>query len=250
MAKTPDSVEFVRNLEIVDYFPPFKGPKLGTAVSDGKKQGFVDDGSLVSFTVNLQGQDKQDVLNSTLLAQLAASKKYDREKQTKEWYQFYVHVLENVGWVIQSFSFKEYQSGSSTFTMDKAVLQLLAAVASGNEAAAMVETIKALEKLPGDDNRVVLFNRESSKLDAGNFQIMPCDVDKSGQVIMGLGAFYFSTTKNVTRFLFWEFDSSSTHMYYGTEKVTLNGQIYGKVRDEIIKKLGDKATSFVHDLDI
>ena len=64
-----------------------------------KEQGFVDCGSLVSFTENLSEQNKEDVLNSTLLAQLAANKKYDRKTQHDEWYTFYMKVLENVGWV-------------------------------------------------------------------------------------------------------------------------------------------------------
>ena len=244
MAKTPDVVEFVRNLEIVDHVP-------SSAVSNDDEQGFVDSGSLVSFTINLQGQDKEDVLNSTLLAQLAASKKYDRQKNTEKWYQLYVYVLEKIGWVIQSFSFEEYKSGSATFTMDKAVLQLLAAVASGSEVAIMKKTIEALEKLPADDGRVEVLDTHSCTSNAGNFQIMPCDVDKSGQVNMVLGAFHFTTKQRVrNRFLFFEFNSASTRMYNGAQTVTLNQKMYGKVRDVVIEKLGDRAKKFILDVSI
>ena len=54
---------FVKSLELGDEFP----------VGVGKNQHYVADGSLASFVKNLTGQQKQDVLNSALLAQLAAS---------------------------------------------------------------------------------------------------------------------------------------------------------------------------------
>lgn len=42
-------------------------------------------------------------MNSTLLAQLAANKKFDRETDTANWYSEYANVLETVGWVVTSF---------------------------------------------------------------------------------------------------------------------------------------------------
>ena len=46
-----------------------------------QEQGFVNGGSLASFTRQLSSVHRSDVLNSTLLAQLAASKYYDRNKE-------------------------------------------------------------------------------------------------------------------------------------------------------------------------
>lgn len=79
------SVKFVRELELEE--PSVLRSRSSTctaaAVSDGKAQGLVDNGSLVSFASNVMGQKKQDVLYSTLLAQLAANKKYDRFNYTE-----------------------------------------------------------------------------------------------------------------------------------------------------------------------
>lgn len=46
---------------------------------------------------------QDDVLHSTLLAQLSADAHYDRTEQTQEWYAFYLGVLNNVGWVTVKF---------------------------------------------------------------------------------------------------------------------------------------------------
>lgn len=81
----------------------------------------------------LSGEDKQDVLDSMLLAQLAANKKIDREEQTKERYSYYSNVLQNVGWIIQEMQFAKYNTTDATFTMDKVALELLAQIAGQAE---------------------------------------------------------------------------------------------------------------------
>ena len=52
-------------------------------------------GSLASFISQLSSVHRSNVLNSTALAQLTASKHYDRNKETDKWYKKYLHVLEN-----------------------------------------------------------------------------------------------------------------------------------------------------------
>ncbi|NJN74880.1 MAG: hypothetical protein HC799_19910 [Limnothrix sp. RL_2_0] len=95
-----------------------------------KETGYVNAGSLVSFVAGVSTEHQNDVLNSTLLAQLAANKKFDREKDTEQWYKFYREVLENVGWVIQEFDFQRYAPSGATFEMNKVVLDILAAIAT------------------------------------------------------------------------------------------------------------------------
>ena len=46
---------------------------------------------------------QSDVINSTLLAQLAANKQYDRQNNVDQWYGYYKTVLEQVGWTVQNF---------------------------------------------------------------------------------------------------------------------------------------------------
>ena len=53
---------------------------------------------MVSFADGVTGQQKEDLLNSTLLAQLAANGRFDREKDTLNWYETYRTVLRGVGW--------------------------------------------------------------------------------------------------------------------------------------------------------
>jgi hypothetical protein len=59
---------------------------------------YVAAASVVSFADGVTGQQKEDLLNSTLLAQLAANHRFDREKDTLNWYEAYRTVLQGVGW--------------------------------------------------------------------------------------------------------------------------------------------------------
>lgn len=94
---------FVQSLEL-DEFP----------FHVGKGQRYVSDGSLVSFVSSLTGEQKQDVLDSSLLAQLAANKKYDRESDTDKWYKEYTNVMQMLGWVMQGFKFGRYKSSAAS----------------------------------------------------------------------------------------------------------------------------------------
>lgn len=241
---------FIEALDLPPVPASLKALSLGAVKpADDQPEGFVADGSLVSFVSEVTSQAREDVLNSTLLAQLAANKKYDRWKDTENWYKFYSNVLENVGWVIQSFQFSEYDAHGGTFEVDKVVLEILTAIVSQNEIAVVSETMSALKKLGDGDGPMVLFSTASSALTSGNFQISAVS-QTNGATAMGLGAFYFTSTQSTTKILWFQYDSSDTHLFKAGQTITLNEEIYKKVRQSVIDKLGSNAVSFVADLDI
>lgn len=239
---------FIAELELPEISKSTVGPNA-LLLADDDPAAFVDAGSLVSFVAGVSATHKSDALNSTLLAQLAANKKYDRETHTVEWYKFYRDVLENVGWVVQAFDFVKYNASGTSFTVDAVIAEVLAAIATQNDKAIIDSTIKAVKALDKGDGRLSLWDDNSSKLDKGNFQIAAC-ADTDGVLVMKLGTFYFSTDKRVTSVLWFTFSSSSTSMYKGGQAITLNEEVYKQVRQQVIDKLGERAQKFVGDLDI
>jgi hypothetical protein len=207
-------------------------------------------GSTVSFIGGVPMQKQQDVLNSTLLAQLAANKAFDREKQTEQWYGKYKEVLENIGWVIQNFSFNRQSSSGTTVQMDKVALDILAAAMSGNELAVLTATIKALKDADPNSKEITLFDTNGSSGEGGNFQLSTASLDPNGNVKMSLGAFYFSASEHQTRFLFFSWSTRDLNLYAGVQGIILNEQIYATVRQAIIEKLGDKAQTYVANINI
>lgn len=95
------------------------------SVLDETEQGFVNLGALQSFTTALTSQEKEDVINSILLAQLTASHMYNRETQYIEWYETYVKALVKLGWMVDSYRFMEHNPPDKTINLAEATLNLL-----------------------------------------------------------------------------------------------------------------------------
>ena len=246
--------DFVMKMELADLPKHYKAKAQillkEETPPDNKGQGYVVAGAISAFTEGVKGSAKQDILNATLLAQLAANKKYNRETQTEDWYHFYLATLEKIGFVVQAFDFEKYKASGSSFTMDAVVLDVLAAIATGGQSLIISATLTAFKALSNSDSRVVLFEDNSSSQEKGNFQIYPCTQTEDGTVSIALGCFYFNTEQRSTGFLFWNFSSSDTEIYKGGTSLVYNEQVYSSVRSAVISKLGDKAQQLVAEIDI
>lgn len=237
---TADEIQEARNL-------PSSPAKLA---EDGKKPAaFVDGGSVVAFVADVSGQNREDVLNSTLLAQLAADKQFNREKQVMDWYGFYTQVLGKLGWTQQGFNWSKYQASEMSFTMDKVVLDIAKAALTGQELLVVAAALDAMSKLPEKDGKLSLFNHSASTDTEGNFQISVC-TETNGAVAMKTMAFFYSSEQQSTDVLFFNFSSQSTDLSQSTNVQTLSSSVYGKVRNTVLEKLGKNAQDFVLDLDI
>lgn len=96
------AVEFVKRLAIaVDGSERLWRPESGAALQEDRKcapGAYVVAASVVTFTDGIYGQQREDLLNCCLLAQLSANKQHDRERATLDWYAHYRTVLSTVGW--------------------------------------------------------------------------------------------------------------------------------------------------------
>ena len=256
---------YIKNLdiptdkEVSDFFKKHNIVKAEAddvpANEDNKNSAVVDAGSLISFTDKLTGLQKEDVQNSTLLAQLAANtdvkkKGGTRESMVSAWYDKYIEVLNNIGWIITGFAMHEYKTKDDSFTLDKAVLDIAEAVASGNELKMMTATMGALGSLADESGQMNLFNKSSTQGGDSNFQIAPCDVGNDGSVIMILTGTAATSKIVSTRFLWIKRDKKETSVHASANKVVLNEKVYAYVRDDIITKLAGHGVDYVRNLDV
>lgn len=255
MNSQEEIASFVSSLELEETEIKFsqletlKALKDPTEGNDGNESAYVVGGSIVSFVSGLKQADQSDILNSTLLAQLASNKKYDPEKQTKEWYNFYRYVLIEIGWAAQEFHFDNYEISGSSSEIDTIILEVMAGIATQNELIVVKAALDALKRLPSSDNRVVLWDSQSHKENGGNFQIA-LGVDSGGVIATRIGCFTFDTKTNITNVLWFTFSSGNSHIHKAGQTIYLDKNVYSQVRADIIKKLGEKAKTFVQDLDI
>jgi hypothetical protein len=243
--------KFINELELPAVQPGMK--KLfrpeAHAFQEGTEGAATDCGSLVSFVSGISATHKSDVLNSTLLAQLAASKKYDRFYDTINWYNYYISVLAQVGWVIPAFAFREYSPSGQSLVLSEAILDIMSAIATGNELKILATTLNSLKEKPGNEGPLVLFDQQSYPETIGTFQIFPVS-EADGQLVMALSAMQFNSEKHVTKFLWWSWSTTSVRLRQSAQKAVLNEDVYSKVRQQVIDKLGDRAAQFIKDIEI
>lgn len=217
--------------------------------STSKSEGLVDAGSLVAFTSEVPQQQKEDVLNSTLLAQLAAEKKYDRYTDVKNWYKFYAEVMGKIGWVMQSFKFDELKSSQKDFKISDVMVNLLSALVGGNKE--LINVVKeTLDTLAKSANGVTLFSSKSASEKHGNFQIVPCTVDKDNQVNVAFIGCHFEASQVAKNYFFFSYATQDISLFHSGHSFTLNEGVYARVRDHVKEKLGDRAVDYVLNLDI
>jgi hypothetical protein len=215
----------------------------------GKPEAYVDAGSMVSFVSNVSEMHRVDSLNSTLLAQLAADKKYDPYNDTDNWYKFYRTVLSNIGWVTENFGFTKYGGGGATITMEKVVLEILGAMASQDQLGVVRKTLDALKSLSDQDGRLVLFESSSTNVNKGDFQIGIAG-ESNGLLVLKIGAMNFKADQKKKKFLFFGYNRASMEVFYSSQNMTLNETVHARVRQAIVEKLGSRAETFIDEIEI
>lgn len=205
----------------------------------------VNVGSLLSFVDGLTEQEKTDVLYSVQLAQRGASGAYDRFTQTQSWYRMYVEILENLGWASEQLAFSRYDQDEGEFRMDQAALAVIAGIATQNQLAVLNQAVSALSSLAEDDGTIRLFDFHASLEGSGNFQLGAVQKSMNGALSMALGAFYFRSVDDRSRFLFFRWGAQRVRFWSAAQRMSLNGDFYAQRRDDVEARLRADASKFI-----
>jgi hypothetical protein len=209
------------------------------------------DGNLIhTFVDGIRGQHLFDVLNATLLAQLAANFKYDRHTDPVRWTNFYGDVLMNVGWVVPRFDFRKLTTQATRFSLDSAVIKVLTSILSAEQIDLVKNALEALQALNSEDRRLQIWRQNSAKANDGTFQITGVGESAAGILQMGLSGLHFHSDESVTDVLWFRFSSGSTTIEAVRTTLVLNDQVYERLRDAIIDKLGNRGLKYIARLEL
>jgi hypothetical protein len=220
------------------------------AFDRAKDQAAVVGSDLISFVQGVTPERREAIVNSSLLAQLAAKKKVPDPDKTTEWYDAYFDVLTNIGWVIQDKQFAEYDERSENFEAHKAIMMVattLLGPAAG--ALAIVEsTLKALESMDEGNPWITIFNRESAHAKTARFQVSLAEQHEGDQFFVTLMAFSLEAKTTITQVLLFKTKASAATLRHSSGKVTINTTVLDSVRGPISAKLVGLAQDFVKSL--
>ena len=240
--------EFVNALEL----PASKrgGFESAPAVIDydaQKNQALVVASDVVSFVKGVSNDRRQDIVNSSLLAQLAASRKVPDKKNVIAWYNAYFEVLENIGWVIQDSTFSTYTQEADGLETHEAILKA-AAVFLGPAPAALAvvtSTLEALKSMTPDTSWMTIFDRETRTAETAHFQIALAEQGDNDQFFVSLMAFSLKAQAAITQFLFFKIRQDEVELQKCMGKVSINDDVLVGVRDRVKQKIAAYANDYI-----
>jgi hypothetical protein len=227
-------------------------PAAPPALEDRTAQALVAGSGLVMAEEGVTAQSKEDIVNSTLLAQFAASKVVTNRSDVIAWYSEYFSALQRLGWVMTSQNFQEFQQSGKTVEVHKAIIGVLTtALGAGATALAMAKSVlDALGEAGSDAGWIRLFDRETVSAKVARFQVVTAQPTVNGLVNIALFGFSVQAKKKVTQVLLFKFKKSDGSLKFGGGTASIDERLLGSVRDALRQKLQAAAAEFVASIEI
>ncbi|KAI0325087.1 hypothetical protein GY45DRAFT_289213 [Cubamyces sp. BRFM 1775] len=194
-------------------------------------------GSALAFSGSVPQQLKDDVINSTLFAQLVANSKRDRENDASGWYGAYKQALVSLGWYMMDVQLVELSEVQGFGTVERVVNHLGATFLNGQQLVQFASMTQALQE-PTNKDAEQTFNAMSTGSDSksANFQMGVVYVT-SGNPCMPIQQCVYTSSQEVDRVLYDRIDSAQIKFLTGNQTMLLNGEVYNVLRQIVIDKL-------------
>jgi len=216
---------------------------------EGAEQSFVSNKSIVSFASSVSAKHRNDILDSTLLAQLAANKKFPEENENIEWYKTFTEVLSNIGWIVEDSEFSNFEANEDVFEMKAAIIGIITAAFGSNFVGIITKTMEAIKGLGDENGTIIAFKKNTQTLQKGCFQIALA-VEENDTISLQMGVFFLESKNRITQILFFKSSKDSTKLTYNSRRATLHGERYSVVRDTVAKKLGEEIQKNISEIEI
>ena len=217
-----------------------------------KNQATVVGSEVVSFLKGVTNEQRQDVVNTTLLAQLVANRKVPDHANIFAWFEAYFEVLGQLGWVIENKGFSSYEEQADGLEAHEAILQIAAVVlgATPTALAIVTSTIQSMKAMDQSRPWITIFDRESKRANTARFQVAVAQTSKSSVLALSLMAFALEAETTLTQVLFFKFRRGRAKLKQCSTSVVINQEVLVAVRDKVKKKLGSYVNDYVDSLNL
>ncbi len=221
-------------------------------VFDDSEQAVAVGSQIAEFAKDVPAGLRAQISNSFLLAQLAANKAVKDGGKTKEWYDQYLEVLANVGWLVEASTVTEEDVSGASAEMHKAIIPILAVALGPAAAAATIVTavLKGLSDMDKDSPWITLFERESQRASANSFQVSYADVVDGTTPRISLACFELDAERSVVQVLFFKFSDSSAKLRSFGTSLSINNQVFEQTKSVVDKKLAGYVSNYIAEIEI
>jgi len=241
-------------LEFIDSLPAlpktvkhraFSSAPDSLPIDPSKESGTVGPDMMNIYVAGVSAQNRDDVDNCKLLMQNAASQKYDIKKELEQWYDYYVQGLRTLGWTYSKINNQNKVIQRTGLTMDGVAFDILQNLVGANAPRLAQLAGKAVEGVKGDDGLIKIYERNAQTGYDANFDISPVWQTREGSPMMILSYISVDVKESSRGILWWKSTTKSTAVKSMATPVYLNTQLYGRVRNKVLEKLGNAADEFL-----
>jgi hypothetical protein len=237
---------------------PYKTPRhtLGVEaqaqtlpMKEGKEQSFFSEKSVISFASGVSAASRQDILNTTLFAQMAANAIPQEGDQMLYWCSKFLDVLGQTGWIITGKDIQKYEAKGSLFEVENVIIDILTAAFGASYISIIKKTLEAIKGMSDSNKKLKVFEKNVNKVSKGCFQFALA-TEEGGVVSLQVSSFILDTTNTVQSILFFKAESNSTKLRYLSKNATFNAETYSSIRETIKKRLGEKLITNIAEIDL
>jgi len=208
---------------------------------------------IAEFAADVPAELRPAISNSFLLAQLAANRKIqDIDGGTKEWYDEYVDVLSNIGWLVESNQESIREISGRTVEVHKEIIAVIT-LALGPAVAAtsvVISVLNGLQNMNKDQPWITLFDRESQRASANQFQISYAALDEHKNPRISLFCFEFDASRSVTQVLFIRSSTSEAHLRHFEADLGINEAVFEGAKGVVENRIAQYVTHYIADIEI
>lgn len=267
-ATLPSAIKFLDQLEL----PPAKKPGIelphilaGVELPDKKalkvpsvnfdehlNQATVVKSEVVSFVKGVSVARRKDIVNCSLLAQLAADEAVKDANKILEWYDVYFDTLTKLGWVLQDKGFSSHEEKADGLEAHEAILQVATTLlgAAPTALALVTSTINAMKSMDKDNPWITIFDRESRSAESAKFQIALAQENEDGQFLVNMMAFALKADSKLTQILFFKIWKHKVSFKHLSSKITVSEEILDGIRDKVVQILINRTENVVSSINI
>ena len=250
------AVEFVESLELPPKreVEPVEGAELPVPpkYDAGVDQTVTIGSQLAGFAANVDAELRPQIANTSLLAQLAANKHIDKTQgSSRAWYYKYIEVLSNIGWLIEGDATTAREIEGTALEVHKEIIPVITAAfgPAASAASTVLSVLNGLAEMDKDQPWITLFEQESQRAKANQFQISYATAD-GGTPRMTLACFELDASHSVTQVLFFKFAQSHAKLTHFEVKLSMNESVFTQLKPVVAGRIGEYVTDYVAGIEI
>ncbi len=208
----------------------------------------LDSKNLFIFPDSMTLNTMDAALDSHTFAVQAANAQYHPMKQTQQWLEYYIEIMQKCGWVPYNFELTQETSSAHHLDMSNLLAKGLMAAAglftggasTAVAGAAVVEQIK--NAVTNSKEAIELFDRQAHEVDTGCLRLAKCDQSDNGQVVMLVSAVQTDAIPDTqSNILLFKWKAGGATTYTSGAALYLHRSLYESNKDVIRQRIGAEA---------